>query len=102
MSIKKRVLKSKPVSKVTFKLSKEAAKASAQASLVGEFNDWDYGATPMKRLKNGSFTVTIDLENGREYRFRYLLDNQLWENDWEADNYEYCRFANCDNSIVTV
>jgi 1,4-alpha-glucan branching enzyme len=36
------------------------------AHLVGEFNNWTYFSTPMKKLKNGAFTATLDLETGRE------------------------------------
>jgi 1,4-alpha-glucan branching enzyme len=61
MSIKKQYLKSKPVCKVTFRLPEEAAKSVRSANIVGEFNDWGIHANPMRKLKNGSFTVTIDL-----------------------------------------
>lgn len=70
--------------------------------VVGEFNNWDVYATPMKRLKNGSFTVTINLEQGREYQFRYLIDEMSWENDWDADKYLPSHFGNCENSVVVV
>ena len=100
MSLKKQQLKSKPVCKVTFKLPGEMTNGAEQVSLVGEFNDWDAGAAPMKRLKNGAFTATVSLESGREYQFRYLLDGQTWENDPEADKYVFCGFGGCDNSVV--
>ena len=102
MSIKKRYLKSKPISKVTFSLSDEAAGSSKKAHLVGEFNNWNTKATPMKKLKKGGFSVTLDLEKGFEYRFRYLLDQKNWENDWEADKYESCPYGNAENSVVVV
>ncbi len=41
----------------------------------------------MKKLKDGSFSLTISLDAGQSYRFRYLLDNERWENDWDADAY---------------
>ena len=31
--------------------------------------------------------LTISLKPGQEYRFRYLLDNNRWENDGTADAY---------------
>ena len=37
-------------------------------SVVGEFNDWNPAATPMTRLKNGTYKATVDLEPGRELR----------------------------------
>ena len=102
MSLKKQFLKSKPVCKVTFRLSRVAAKAAKTIHVVGEFNNWDVYATPMKCLKNGAFTVTIDLEQGREYQFRYLIDEMTWENDWDADKYLPSHFGNCENSVVVV
>ena len=102
MSIKNRYLENKPLCKVTFSLSKTVAKSARTVHLVGEFNNWDEQATPMKQLKNGSFSVTLDLEKGREYHFRYLLDAKTWENDWEADKYVRTHFGDCDNSVVVV
>ena len=100
MSIKKQYLKSKPVCKVTFRLPGEAAGSAESATIVGEFNDWNIYATPMKRLKNGSFTLTIDLEPNREYQFRYLLDDEIWENDGEADKYVSHPYGDGENSVV--
>ncbi|GIL12880.1 MAG: glycoside hydrolase [Chloroflexi bacterium] len=96
--LKKQMLKSKPVCKVTFTLP-EAIKAET-AYLVGDFNTWDEQATPMKKLKNGHFTVTLELEAGREYQFRYLVNNTEWHNDWHADKYVPNPFSG-DNSVVT-
>ena len=102
MAIKKQYLKTKPICKVTFRVPKQSAKASKAVHLVGEFNDWNPQATPMKGLKNGEFTATLDLEPGREYQFRYLFDQQVWENEWQADKYVQSNFGNCDNSVVIV
>ncbi|MCY7293955.1 isoamylase early set domain-containing protein [Alteromonas sp. a30] len=102
MSLKKQYLKSKPVCKVTFKLNKNEAKAAKNVRLLGDFNNWDRSAAPMKKLKNGNFTATIDLEVGREYQFRYLLDDNEWENDWEADAYMSSPASFDDNSVVAL
>lgn len=101
MSLKKQFLKSKPVCKVTFKLSEEEAKSADKVRLVGDFNNWDKSAPPMKKLKNGGFTTTVDLETGKEYQFRYLLDDQSWENDWAADAYVPSSESLDDNSVVS-
>ena len=102
MSLKKQYLKSRPVSKVTFRLPREAAPEAQTVHLVGEFNDWDEKATPMTRLKNGDFKVTLDLETGRPYSFRYLIEGSIWENDWEADTYAPSAIAEEENSVVVV
>jgi hypothetical protein len=98
---KKLYLKSRPVCKVTFRLPGEAAPEARAVTLVGDFNNWDAGASPMRRLKNGSFTATLSLETGHNYRFRYLIDGQRWENDWRADRYVKNSFGT-DDSVVAV
>jgi hypothetical protein len=56
----------------------------------------------LKKLKDGTFSVTVNLESDREYQFRYLIDDSIWENDWEADKYVPSPFGNADNSVVVV
>lgn len=102
MSIKKQYLKSKPVCKTTFRVSKDLAGDAKSIQLTGEFNAWDRKATPLKKQKNGDFTVTIDLETHRSYQFRYLIDDTRWESDPEADQYVRSDFGDCDNSCVVV
>lgn len=88
MSLKKQVLKSRPVCKVTFRVSKEAADGAKTIYVVGDFNHWDETASPLKRLKSGEFTTMLELDTTRdEYQFRYLYDGENWENEWEADGY---------------
>ncbi|NVM23274.1 MAG: isoamylase early set domain-containing protein [Desulfobacterales bacterium] len=71
------------------------------ASLCGEFNEWNPAVHPMKRRKNGRHSTTVSLDAGRSYRFRYLLDDQHWENDLEADGYEPNGFGT-EDSLVRV
>jgi 1,4-alpha-glucan branching enzyme len=101
MSLSKRYLKSRPVCKVTFRLSKEMADWARSAAVVGEFNGWSRKTHPMKKLKDGGFTTTIDLERGQSYQFRYLLDGRVWENDTEADAYVPTVFAS-QNCVVSL
>lgn len=102
MSIKKQYLKTKPVATVTFRLAKEAAPNAETVTLVGDFNGWDTSATPMKKLKTGDFTVALKLDAEQSYQFRYLLDGETWENDWEADAYVASPVSLEENSVVTV
>ncbi len=102
MSIKKQYLKSKPLCKVTFRISEEIGNTVGSAHLVGEFNNWDVYSTPMKKLKKGAFTATLNLEKGREYQFRYLLDNQNWENDASADKFVPSPFGDSENSVIAI
>ena len=102
MSLEKRNLKSRPVTKVTFRLPPAAALDAKKVYLVGDFNDWRTDATPMTRLKNGEFKVSLDLETGREYHFRYLIGDDTWENDWDADKYVPTGVTAEENSVVVV
>jgi 1,4-alpha-glucan branching enzyme len=100
MSITKKALKTK--TKVTFKASKELVGEASTVHLVGDFNGWDHSAEPMKADKKGTFSATIDLETGREYQFRYLVDGSNWVNDDEADKYVPSPFADSENSVVAL
>nr|CAA6819516.1 MAG: 1,4-alpha-glucan branching enzyme (EC [uncultured Thiotrichaceae bacterium] len=88
MSLKKQYLKSRPACKVALRVPKAAAQDVKTVHVVGDFNEWQVDATPMKALKNGDFTCTVELSTEQDqYEFRYLLDNGQWENDWAADAY---------------
>lgn len=102
MSLKKQYLKTKPICKVTFRLTPEEVPDTAHVHIVGEFNNWSTRQTPMKKLKDGAFTLTIDLEPGRKYQFRYLVDNLRWINDAAADGYVPSGFSGSDNSVVSI
>ncbi len=87
--------------RVSFLLPQEAARDAKIITVVGDFNNWDFNASPMKRDKNGDFQTTLELNTGREYRFRYLIDGARWENDWLADKYVPNAFGS-DDSVVVV
>jgi hypothetical protein len=88
--------------RVTFRLPSEAVRDAQSVCVAGEFNNWNIYANPLKRRKDGSFSLTIELMRGREYQFRYLIDDMYWENDWAADKYVASAFGDCDNSVVIV
>ncbi len=98
--MKKRFLKTRPVCKVTFELPPQAVNGARKVALVGDFNNWDSASSQMKRRKDGSFSLTIDLPVNSEYQFKYLIDDDRWENDWAADKYLSNNFGDCENSIV--
>jgi 1,4-alpha-glucan branching enzyme len=98
--MKKRFLKSKPVCKVTFELPAQAVNGAAKVTLMGDFNGWDPVTTPLKRHKDGAYRLILDLPRDQEYQFRYLIDGERWENDWEADNYLPNPTGDSENSVV--
>lgn len=83
--------------RVTFKLPADVE--AEQAFVAGDFNEWDETAHEMRRLKDGSFSKTIHLEPGESYRFRYRLDGERWENDWQADDYVTNTFGTEDSVV---
>lgn len=99
--LKKLYLKSGAICKVTFRLPKMAAPEAKSVAIAGDFNNWNSSRTLMKKLKNGDFTATLELPCKKEYRFRYLIDNQRWENDWTADKYLPNDYGS-DDSVVVV
>ena len=87
MSIEKKFLKAKPVCKVKFSLSGDSYNTASSILVLGDFNNWQMGETPMKKSKTEVWSVSLDLETGKEYQFRYLIDGTTWENDPEADKF---------------
>lgn len=102
--IAKKFLKSKPVCKVTFTLPVEAAPTAKKVALVGEFNNWDVKkAIPLKKqAKAGVFKALVDLETGKSFEFRYLIDGETWENDWQADAYNPTPYGEENSVVVTL
>jgi 1,4-alpha-glucan branching enzyme len=84
------------VCKVTFALP--ADKATNSVSLVGDFNNWDTNANKLE-LKNDQWLTTIRMTPGSEYRFRYFIDEQTWENDDQADGFVANDFGTEDSLI---
>ncbi len=98
--IKKEYFKTKNICRVTFRLPKIAASDAKNVCIVGDFNNWNIHADPMKKLKNGDYTIKLDLEPGKEYQYRYFIDESKWENDWNADKYVKSLYGDSDNSVV--
>jgi len=81
--------------RVTFSLKAARAK---EVSLLGDFNNWDAAATPMKCDKDGIWKSTLILPSGR-YEFKFLVDGR-WR---EASKDEPCApnsFGTLNNVLV--
>ena len=85
--IKKKYMESRNICEVTFRLPSEASRGARKVTVVGDFNNWEKEATPLTKQEDGDFIIALELDAGKEYRFRYLIDGQRWENDWHADKY---------------
>jgi hypothetical protein len=88
-----------PTVPVTFTLPSEVG--AGDVALCADFNNWTAGSIPLSRGGDGAWQVTVPLEPGNTYHFRYLLDGERWENAWQADRYEPNPFGS-DNSVVIV
>ena len=44
-------------------------------ALVGDFNEWDPGATPMRRMPDGKWMASLELKHGH-HRYLFLVDGQ--------------------------
>ena len=87
----------KGTASVTFTL--DPCLGAQTAAVCGDWNDWSAGTDVMRRDAAGGFSLTVDLQAGRIYRFRYLLDGERWDNDWAADAYVPNSFGG-DDSVV--
>ena len=98
--LKKQYLKKSASCKVTFRLPKEAAPDAEMVTVVGDFNGWDKNGAQMQKLKSGDFKATLELPCNKEFRFRYLIDADKWENDWAADKYLPNEYGDDDSVVV--
>ena len=55
------------------------AAPASRVSVVGDFNDWDPAATPLRR-DGGAWTVELHLKPGR-YHYSFLIDGRRWASD---------------------
>lgn len=82
--MKKQYLKNREVCKITFQI-KDNVNGVENARIIGDFNNWDIQSEPMKKLKTGGFSQTINLDAGKSYQFKYLINDSQWINEPEAD-----------------
>ncbi len=83
--------------RITFELP---AHVGEDVVVCGDFNDWSRVAHRMGRVGD-RFRATITVDSGTSYRFRYLIDNNRWENDEAADFYVPNNFGSEDAVIET-
>lgn len=69
--------------------------------LVGDFNNWDTTSTPLT-LQDGCWAVTLDLDIGRSFHYRYLINETEWVNDWQSDAFAQNERGEESSVVVTV
>ena len=95
--IKKTYSSTGNVCRVTFRVPADVHAETAH--VCGEFNEWDRTGHPMKRRKDGSFSVTLSLKPTHSYRFRYVVDGDRWMNEPDADGYVRNPFGSRDSVL---
>lgn len=95
--IVKTYLKTKDYCKVKFVVENEVAETIA---VLGLNNDWET-KIELKKKKDGSFSAEINLPKDSTHEFKYLVNQQDWINDTEADSYQQNSYGNT-NSVVVI
>ncbi|HLN20339.1 MAG TPA: isoamylase early set domain-containing protein [Bacteroidales bacterium] len=99
MCITKRYSSDKKMCKVTFILPDHYAEGARKACLVGEFNNWNTEDLRMRKV-HGKFIRSLKLRTNTRYQFRYLIDEKLWKNEWDADALVPVMMGDWYNSVL--
>jgi len=94
--LKKKFFKTKDECEVTFEYDSGEAE---KVALVSEVNDWQ-PVDMTKRRKDGIFYAKVRLPKDSQYQYRYLVNNQTWVSDQNADGFVPNEFGE-QNSIVS-
>jgi 1,4-alpha-glucan branching enzyme len=85
---------------VTFRISKHIW--ADHIALVGEFNNWDTTSHCLHQTNDDEhWHITVELDTGRAYRFRYMLDGKEWMDDDGADGCEANPYGGFDSVVRT-
>jgi hypothetical protein len=88
---------------IIFTLPAEALEGATEAIVLGDFNNWTPGHEfELKKQEDGSFKTTVQLEEGKTYQYRFLLNNGRWQNDYNAQDYVPVSGYFVDNCVITV
>ncbi len=68
--------------RVTFALPVDEPRGAV--SVVGDFNDWNPFAHPLRRRANGTRSAAVTVQAGSMLYFRYLAEGGVWFDDETA------------------
>ena len=97
--LKKTPIKNSDKVSVTFQIE-EHSEADA-LHIAGDFNGWEPDKTPMKRRKDGSWSVAVRLNPDQRYEYRVVVDGDTWMHDDGADELVPNPFGG-RNSVVAI
>lgn len=95
--LQKTYYKTKDYCKVKFSFQPELAET---VEILGLNNDWK-NSVIMSRKKDGSFSAEVNLPKDSSHEFKYLVDNNLWVSDPEADQ-EVPNVFGGSNSVISL
>ena len=72
--------------KVTFVLP--YTEGQPVVAVAGDFNEWSRDSHKFVKRNNGTCSVSLVVDGGKRYRFRYVGEDGVWFNDEAADAYE--------------
>ena len=80
--------------RVTFALPID--EAGGAVSVVGNFNDWNPHAHPLRKRANQTRSAAVTVQAGTTLRFRYLAEGGVWFDD------DTVPVENGDGAVITV
>jgi len=94
--IVKTYYKTKDYCKVKFSFRPDRAET---VEIRGLNSDWQ-NAVEMAKKKDGSFTADVTLPKDSRHQFKYVVNEQEWINEPEADSQEPNEFGGSNSVIV--
>jgi 1,4-alpha-glucan branching enzyme len=94
-----KVAKSGDGVKVTFSLP--LSETPEPVSVLGDFNDWDPMAHPLRKRSNGTRSATVELPKGERYTFKYLADGGTWFHEPTAPTQEPNEYGETNSVLET-
>jgi len=74
--------------------------SASSVAIVGDFNDWEEGGSPLRRVSDQVWAITIPLAPGR-YHYTFVVDGTQWVADPLAPRTLEDDFGR-PNSVITV
>ncbi len=97
--VKKEYVSDHNLCKVTFSFPSEEAKDAREVKILGEFNNWDRDKAVRMTLKQDTYNAVVELQPGKSYQFRYLIDSHRWKNEANADGFVSTSYG-MTNSLI--
>ncbi len=94
--VKKTHFKTRDYCKVKFQLNLKNAET---VEILGLNSDWE-NAIVMRKKKDGTFSCEVSLQKDLQHEFKYLVDQQEWLNEPEADAQYQNEFGGTNSVIL--